>query len=186
MRSATPLLRTVSPPAFVRTRIHAFLTLLFAASVASLGGCSPPQETVEFAPLTGERSESQWELRVVDGGDETPLSAAMAASDTQPGEGRLYLMSPFGQTLGKCTLSNGEAQCGPSVPGVAPLLQRASIPMARMLAAEAARGGAGMFGSGASQPRALRGDGWRCERDGDWLVYREDGKKWTLRLKRIK
>lgn len=177
--------QTVFPPAFARPRGRALLTLLLSASIAALGGCSP-QETVEFAPLRGERSESQWELSIVDGGNDTPLSAAMAVSDAQPGEGRLYLMSPFGQTLGKCTLSNGEARCGPSVPGVAPLLQKASIPMARMLATEAASGGAGMFGAGALQPSALRGDGWRCERDGDWLVYREDGKKWALRLKRIK
>lgn len=160
--------------------------LAFAAAVlAILGGCSAPEE-VEFTPLKGERAESQWEMHLLDSGNDTPLTGAMAASVANPGEGRLYVMLPMGQTLGKCVLSGGRASCEPTVPQTAPLLRRAADPMAKMLEAAAERGDAGMFGLGASLPRSLQGRGWRCDAEGDWLVYREDRAKWTLRLKRIK
>lgn len=145
---------------------------LAIALCCMLCGCASTKRTA-FTPLTGGSGESQWELRLADGGGETPLTGALAASTDTPGEGRLYVMLSMGQTLGKCVLSGGGAFCEPSVPGTAPLLQKIATPMARILL------------EGMSPPRALRGRGWRCDVDGDWLVYREERAKWTLRLRRI-
>lgn len=166
--------------------LSACLVLSLAAALSgALGGCASRKQ-VEFTPLKGERAESQWEIRLVDGDNDTPLTGAMAVSIAAPDEGRLYVMLSMGQTLGKCVLSGGETFCEPSVPGVAPLLQKAATPMARILQASSSQENTGMFRAGISTPHALQGRGWRCDVDGDWLVYREDRAKWTLRLRRIK
>lgn len=170
-----------------RHRLASACLMIFAllAAACLLGGCSA-QNGVEFTPLTGETAESQWELHLMDGDNDTQLTAAMAVSMANPDEARLYLMLPFGQTLGKCVLSGGKADCEASAPGVGPLLQKAAGPMARILAADAGAEDGGMFADEIAQPKKLRGRGWRCEAEDEWLIYREDKAKWTLRLKRTK
>ena len=184
----TSPLRTNARSTFTRRpfapgRLRVFLLL---AAACLLGGCSAENSGVEFTPLAGETAESQWEVHIVDGDKDTQLTAAMAVSVARPGDARLYLMLPFGQTLGKCVLSGGRADCEAAAPGVGPLLQRAAAPLAKIVEADAESGGEGMFSEEVAPPRKLRGRGWRCTVEDGWLLYREDKAKWTLRLKRMK
>lgn len=178
--------RPASPARNGRPIVRVCLALFFALTTAGIFcGCASGDKA-EFTPLEGETTESQWEMRLVDGGNDTQLTGAMAVSARRPDEARLYVMLPFGQTLGKCVLSGGRADCDPAAPGVAPLLQKAAGAMAKILAADADVGGEGMFAEGIGRPKELRGRGWRCRAEDDWSVYREDGAPWTLRLKRMK
>lgn len=155
------------------------IAFALALALALAAGCDMPPGAVAFTPLEGEKAESQWDIRIMDGGVGASLTGAMAVSVANPDEARLYLMLPMGQTVGRCVLSGGKASCEASVPESDALVRRAAEPMAKMLSVFALHGDD-------VGPQHLRGPGWRCELASDALVYREDGAKWTVRIRRTK
>lgn len=157
--------------------------LLTAAVLA--GGCCGRKAADVPAP-TGETVESQWEMRLEDGGTVLEFTGAAAVAVAPPHAGRIYILLPFGQTLAKCGLDKGRAVCD-TPPGAGPLARKTAEPLAR-LAAEDFRGGSPrLFGAEApAVPPTLGARGWKTSVDGQWLTYEEDGAAWRLKLKRSK
>jgi hypothetical protein len=122
---------------------------------------------------------------LVEGGSALSFTGAMAVGLNQPHDGRLYIVTPYGQTLAKCSLSGGKAACE-SAPGTGALAGKTAVPMSRLAEADFAGGQPAAFASSPQPPIALRGKGWRAEPDGEWFVYQEDKVGWRLKLKRIK